>query len=273
MNLHRVRGHAHGRIGGVEFCLGRLAAVPLMLVRQIGRVPDEKAGRLHRRSHVGEHEVQPLVGPDGAPELDPRFGVGEGGLEGGAGQPQAYRGDIHPAFVQGFHGPLEPFPLVPQAVFPRHDHILQDDFGHVQGPLSHLILHLPDGEARGLAGNHKTADALRSLGRIDGGKNTVQGGIAGVGDETFLSVQHVMVALELGPGFQPPRVGPGFSLGQPEGGRLSGFVQGDEEAALLLVRPAAQNGPAGQRVDADHSVEGHAGGVHLLADEGGIQQP
>src|SRR5229473_1344550 len=128
----------HGSLGVVEGDA---------LARHPRRPPHEQPGRVHRRPHVGEHERDGLVLPDGAAELDPLPGIVAGVLEGRAGDTDRHSRNARPGRLERLHRRLLAAPaaraypaqpivqpvLAADQAASRYPHVIEHDLRGVRG--------------------------------------------------------------------------------------------------------------------------------------------
>ena len=101
MQLHRLGRDAHRQIGGAQLQHRRLDTdIALPGIDQPRDMPQPSLAHRQLGRQIGEQELDALELDDAPPGLAPLVDVGDGVLEGGAGDAERMRGDARPRLVQ-----------------------------------------------------------------------------------------------------------------------------------------------------------------------------
>jgi len=125
---------------------------------------------------------------------------------------------VQAAFVEDLHGSLETHALhTADQLAGGHTHVVEDHVAGVGALLAHLVVALAQGQAGRVTFNDERADSGRATDRRVGachhGENP---GVGRVGDKALGAVDHVVVAIAHGGGFQRGSVGARIRLGEAE---------------------------------------------------------
>jgi hypothetical protein len=107
----------------------------------------ELARRLDLRRHPGEAELHRLVLEDRLAEGDALLGVGERGVEGGAGHADGLGADADAAAFEAGEGDLQALAFVAEQVVGGDAAVLEGDLRRVAGVLAELRLDAGDAVA------------------------------------------------------------------------------------------------------------------------------
>jgi hypothetical protein len=84
------------------------------IVLQPGSPKKQQLSRIELSRHIGQLELDCLIGRDGLAELNTLFGVGERIFQTGAANPAGLGADTDPAGVEARHHLLEALPMLAQ---------------------------------------------------------------------------------------------------------------------------------------------------------------
>ncbi len=175
------------------------------LIQRCQAVFDQSSGAIHQAfehvgcdSHVGDLLLDQAEGGDGAAELLSLLGIGDDLGHGRFHRSQAPGAELEAADIENVKGNAMASSHLPQDIFHRHRHIVQDQWtgGGTDDP--HLVLFLSDRQARRLAFDHKGGEKRF----IDLGKNGVQIRKRSIGNKVLGAVEDIVrtVRRQLGGG-------------------------------------------------------------------------
>ena len=243
------------RRGGAELAIG--LGIPALCGRE-----DEGLGGGDIGVDVGEHRLDELEPGDRLPTLLRLGGEADGFVEDSDRLADADRGDVQAAFVQRGHRGVEALLLfTADEVGSRHTDIVEEDLRGPGTGLAHLVVVGTDGHALRLRGHEEDRDALGPGGvRVGAGEDHEDIGGLGVGDESFRTVDDVVIAVALGLGAQARGVGAGLGFGEGEGGDdLAGSQTGQPFGFLLSGAVVDEHLPGDAVVRAEQGPEGRCG--------------
>src|SRR5581483_4922407 len=212
VRLDRPVGGEEARFGGEVLGQVGLFAAGQPGVDEAAGFPDHEGGGPELGVGLGQGEGDALVLSDRAVEDDPLVGVGDGGPEGGPADAERFGGDEDPFGV-------EPVEEVPEAAALLADPVRQGDHDIVIGRLARgdgVAAHLLDGDrpdAGGVAVDEEERHALMGPGDLIEGRGPGEKedpvGFEGLGGPHLAAVDHVGVAMTVGPGGDLGGVGAG----------------------------------------------------------------
>ena len=270
MNLNPLRGGFFAHLAGEELGHPRFQIAALAAVLLGGGLEGQQPGRLDRRRHVGQLELDGLEVGDGLPELFPLLGVSNRVLERGARHADAARGDVDaPDLERRQHVP-ETVPFLPDQAVPRNLAILQNDLTGTQALVAQLPDAPPDPKTGAALVQQEGADApvLRLPRRVGLGQQHEGVAAFGIGDEHFAAVNDVHVTLPYGGRLHGGGVGAGIRLGQHQ---PAAPLPGGERrhVGLLLGFGAVPAGHQGHHeVGIEDARQAHPAARQLLANDG-----
>ena len=173
--------------------------------------------------------------------LEPRTRLVERGIR----YAHRLRGDAQPPAVQRFHGDAEPVAGPADETVGGDAEVAQKEFAGLGAADAHLALRGGDEQAGVVTAHHEGAQAFRAL-PAGTGKEDIDIGPAGIGDEYLVSVDDVETAVQLRRGGDGPHVRPGLGLREREGPQLVAAEHGTKEAFLLHGRAEGMERMAGK---------------------------
>ena len=213
MDTHGLGRELEGGLAGEQ--LGHpgldVAAQPGHLA--LGRVAGEEAGRLQPGGHVGQLELDGLVLGDGLAEGGPLLGVGQRGVEGGAGHAHRPRGDVDASDLEHPEDLGQAPARLADEVGRRHPVVRVrhlDGLDPLVAELAHVLAHGDPLEGRpGVLLHDEGGDPL-----FGAGGQGHQAGPFPVGDPCLGAVHHVHVPVPFGAAGDVAGVAAGIGLGQ-----------------------------------------------------------
>ena len=267
VQLQGLVADVEAQVGGEPLGHGAEGAFVRVAVVQLpGRQPHHLLRRHQVGGHVRQGELHALELAHRLIELAALLHVALRLGQRRRGRAQRAAGDIDAAAVQAGHGDLEALALVADAVFHRHARVLEN---HRPGGLAfpaHLVLVAAVADA-GRVRRDREAGNAAGAGPAGARHQHQQVGVAGAGNERLGAVQHIVVAVAAGAGFQRRRVGAGARLGEAIGGQRLAAHQ--RPVPALAHRLGAEPGqhPGGHVVDGDERGGGGAARRHPLEDQ------
>ena len=145
--------------------------------------------------HIGEHELHGLVLDDGLAESRAHLGVFNCLIQRALHDAERTVRVDAAAAVEALHRDVEASSFLSYQVVRRDPHVLEDDVRRIGEDHAHLVLGLSDRYAGTVTLNDKAADSLRAQVLVLGGEYGIDICDTAAGDETFLSVEDVLVAI------------------------------------------------------------------------------
>ena len=253
--LQALVRHFALQLGGGELGDGGVGGAEFTAVVLLDGLFAERFVDLHLGVQVGEDEAGVLEFADRLAEGLAFLGVGDGALDhafaGGDGaerQDQAFAGQ----FVHQV-GEAAPFPA--EDLVGADFDVLEEQLGGVGGVVAHLFQVPAAGEAGQAGVDGEQGHALGAGVGVGFGGEHDDVAVLAVGDEGFLAVDHVAVAVFFGAGFHALQVGAGAGLGHADGAH--GFTADHLRQPGLFLLFRAQVEDVGRD---DVRVHGQVGG-------------
>src|SRR6266851_1633095 len=271
VDLDRFPGTLHRHLGGEQLRHRGLGLVAAALLAQPCPLVDLVTGGGDLRRHVGQLELDRLVGADLLAKGAALAGIAKALVEATLGEAHGQGADGDAAPVEDGQEVAVAGALLADEVFHRHPASLEDQLAGVGGAPAELAVLPPDTEAPRTVWHGDGADLLPAVGPSgDGGdRDHLRQRRPGVGDEGLRAVDHPLVAVSAGDRAECPHIGAPRRLGEAERSqhlprghrrqpRLALVLVAEEEEWHGSQAHGCRQRDGHRRVDPGELLDGHA---------------